>query len=498
MRKRSAAVGAALAAVLSVLALAAGCSGGGAADATGGRSPGTGSPAPSAGGPAELPPSGRLPVPSGFDNTRGWTEAVFDRTSRTRPSWAVAPASAMVVRVADAEGTVRARALANGAETWRYRPRRKLDRARTALYITAGPGGEEYAIVVREGVARAEGRTRTRSLVTVDTVPVASTGEARAARHKEYQDAEAGPFTGRLLITTGNGSGMRALDPLTGEEQSVERFGEVRLARRRTADLPPGADCSADTETVFATEAGPVAVYTQDGYCDYRWQAKDYVPCGKGFTVGGAWRSEKAAVDRAAAATPLAVVGRYLVVAWSDFPGARSAEASKKDVVAVHSLADGSVVARTDCDITGAPAGRGSVKPLAAQPTSQLSPDGEFLVSGQVGFDLAAKRGWCFADTSEERGVTLTAVSGTGRAYGITYSESTWADVPYGSFPYDYGTPGRSMPGRVVAVDLTTGAVGKELARGTALPVHISKDTGLFLLSGTLAGYPGSTDSEER
>lgn len=478
--------------LLGTAACSGGDGGGGDDRPSAGRSGSASGAAPS--GFPELPEASRFTVPKGFDNAHGWTEAVSEPDSRTHGSWAVAPSAGVFVQVMNAEGKVHARAVGGGGggggkDLWTFTAPTKLESARTDVHVAANPGDEEFAVVVRAGRTPAEGLERPRPLVTVDTVPMSSTGKAKAVQHVEYEDAEAGPFAGRLLVTGKTGSDLRALDPFTGEDRQIDQLGEVRLSGCRKADLPPGAECSADTSAEFVTEAGAVATYTQDGYCDYRWKAKGWVPCGEGFTVGTAWRSEQAAPDGAADATPLAVVGKYLVVAWSAFRDAASEKAAEQDVVAVHTLADGKLVAEVDCDITGPSTGRGSVSPLAAQHTSQLSPNGEYLVSGQVGFDLSAKSGSCFADTAKKRGVTLTAVSDTGRAYGVSYSESTWADVRYGTFPHDFGSSRVSVPGRAVAADVRTGSA-QPLRKGTALPVHVGGGAGLFLNAGTLAAYP--------
>lgn len=482
------------------LVLAAGATGCSSEDTDpGGRPPPAEGPGgeggPSGGSPGTLPEQSRFPVPKGYDNTRGWTEAVSEPDSRTHGSWAVGPSSGVFVQVMNAEGKVHARTLGSGAETWTFQPEVKLERARTNVYVEVDEegSGEEFAVVVREGRTAGEGLERSRPLVTVDTVPVLSSGKAEAARHEEFADAGAGPFTGRLLVAAKTGSELHAYDPFTGKRQELDGLGEVRLSGCRAKDLPPNAVCSADTAVEFATTAGAVSTYTQDGYCDYRWKAEDWVPCGKGFTVGTGWRSEKAAPHGAAEATPLAVTGRYLVVLWSAFPGAETAKEAGQDVVAVHNLADGKLVARADCDITGPSSGRGSVEPLAAQHTSRQSANGEYLVSAQAGFDLGAKSGACFADTAERHGVTLTAVSDTGRAFGVTYGRSTWGEVRFGTFPHDFGSSRVSVPGRAVSADVRTGSA-EPLPRRTALPVHLAEDTGLFLTAGVLAAYPSATD----
>lgn len=437
----------------------------------------------------ELPAESRFGVPSGFDNTHGWTEAVSEPDSRTHGSWVVAPRAGVLVQSMNNEGKVHARKLDGGKELWTFTTPTALEHAQTDLYVTSGSDGSEIVVVVRQGTAKGGSMEKSSDMVTVDTVHATATGKADAIRHFQYPGAEAGDFAGGLLITEeGELTKSTLLDPATGKEKKITAAGTVRLSRCRTEDMPPSASCSAQSTARYATAQGPLSVFQQSTYCDYKWKAGDYLPCADGFAVGG-WNSEQVAPGKAGSATPLAVVGDYVVVDWSDFPDTTSQEDSKKDVVAVHDLSDGKLVAQADCDITDSDTGTGAVEPLSAQATTELSPDGDYLVSGQVGFDLAAKRGSCFTGTAKTKGATLTAVDDTGRGYGVTYDASRWADLGYGAFPYDFGSDEQAVPARAVQANVRSGAASA-LPKKDAVPVFVSKDVGLFLTGGTLAAYP--------
>ncbi|WP_461007491.1 hypothetical protein [Streptomyces capparidis] len=481
-------------AVAAALLGGAACSGEGGPPRGDGRGERTGAASPSAAASASarpaLPRASRFPVPEGFDNTRGWTEAVTEPDSRSHGSWAVAPAAGLLVQAVNADGEVHARELATGEEAWTFTAPTKLRSATTDVHITTEPGGGELAVIVRDGItAEDDGVTRSRSVVTVDTVRAGSSGAAAAVRHFEYEDGEVGPFTGALLVTDRAKGRLVALEPATGKEYPVRPAGEVKLPACRKADMPPSAACAADATVEFTTPAGPVAAFTQDSYCDHRWRESDRIPCAEGFTVGVAWNSAKVAPKGAADATPLAVVGDHVVVAWSQFRDAATEEEAERDVVAVHDLGSGELLAQVECDITNPRTGTGSVAPLAAQAVTQLSGDGDWLISGQVGFDLAAGRGRCFADTAGEKGVTLTAVTDTGRAFGVTYDASGWADVAYGAFPHDFASEEAPVRARTVEADLASGR-RTALPERTAVPVFVSPSTGLFLRAGTLGAYP--------
>jgi hypothetical protein len=441
----------------------------------------------------ELPPESRFPVPPGFDNRHGWTEAVTDIESPSHGSWVIAPNAGLFVQAMNNEGKVHARKLDGGREVWTFTAPVKLRNVHTDLSVATGHDGEEIVVVVRSGISDGGGLATSGRVVTVDTVHATATGKAGAIRHFEYDGADVGDFTGGLLVSQQAQSLLTALDPATGREKRIGGAGTVRLPRCRTADMPPGAACSAPSTAKYATAAGVLSSFQQSSYCDYRWKSGNYLPCADGFAIGKAWNTGRVAPRRAGSATPLAVVGDYVVVDWTDFPGTTSEEASKKDVVAVHELHTGKLVAQVSCDITDAATGTGAVEPLSAQYTTQLSPDGDYLVSGEVGFDLAAGHGRCFAPTSTTKGVTLTAVDDTGRAYGLAYTASRWADVAYGTFPHDFGSDEAPVPARAVEADLRRGAP-KALPAKDALPVFADKDMGLFLTSNTLAAYPVTAD----
>jgi hypothetical protein len=468
------------------LAGAASCTSSGGSHSSDGEGPlfGGGKASASASGRPALPAQSRFTVPKGFDNKHGWTEAVTSPQSRTHGSWVVAPHSGVFVQAMNNDGKVHARSLDGGRQAWTFSAPTAMSGASTDIRIASDTDGEEIVVIVRDG------RTENGPLLTVDTVHATATGTAKAIRHYTYAGGEVGDFAGGLLITQRAESRVVALDPVTGKERRVgQRPTSVKLPRCREQDMPPGASCSAEGTAQFMTAAGPVSSFEQSSYCDFRWKPDAYLPCADGFAVGTAWNTGKVAPKRAASATPLAVAGGYIVVDWTLFPDARTAEGSKKDVVAVHDLDDGELVAQVACDITDPAVGNGSVRELAAQSTTQLSPSGEYLDSGQVGFDLAAKRGSCFAGSAKSKGITLTAVDDSGRAFGVTRSTSRWADTAYGAFPFDFGTEEEAVPTRVVETDLRTGVTTPQ-PKNTAVPVFTSKDTGLFQTSGTLAAYP--------
>jgi hypothetical protein len=489
-KKPLAALAAATLALLGAASCTSGGPGGLPAEATSPRSHGR-SPSPSS--RPELPPQSRFGVPAGFDNRHGWTEAVTDTESPSHGSWTIAPNAGVFVQVMNNEGKVHARRLDGGKEVWTFTAPEKLQDAHTDLSLATGPGGEEIVVVVRDGTAVGDGLSTSRQVVTVDTVHATATGKASAIRHFAYDGAGVGDFTGGLLVSQQAQSRLTALDPATGKEKRIGGAGIVRLPRCRTADMPPSAVCSAPSTAKYATAAGVLSFFQQSNYCDYRWKSGGYLPCADGFAVGKAWNTGKVAPRHAGSATLLAVVGDYAVVDWTDFPGTTSQETAKEDVVAVHELHTGKLVAKVSCDITDPAAGTGAVRPLSAQYTSQLSPEGDYLVSGQVGFDLAARRGACFAATEKSKGVTLTAVDDTGRAYGVAYTASRWADLRYGAFPHEFGSDEAPVPARAVTANLRRGTA-KVLPAKDAVPVFVSRRTGLFLTANTLAAYPTRGD----
>ncbi|MFI6645939.1 hypothetical protein [Streptomyces sp. NPDC050504] len=236
-----------------------------------------------------------------------------------------------------------------------------------------------------------------------------------------------------VLVTDGRARAA-LVDPATG------RVAKVPAA---ALGFPKGcARCRASAEVLGLTPKGPLVAADGEFWVSGAWFGRDRAPAGTDARSG-----------TATALTPGQVLAR-----WHKARGAK--RGATHDVWAVHDGASGRVVATAECH-----------KPAIApgeHPEAVLSPGGRFLVAGNLAFDLARAKGFCFEDPDGSRPLTLTTVDDAGLVYGARDA----ADALAGG-----GAP--------VAVDLTEpGEEGRpdavDLAPGTRLPAGVVPGAGLF------------------
>ncbi|MEW2401964.1 hypothetical protein [Streptomyces sp. NPDC046862] len=436
----------------------------------------------------------RLPVPDGFDTETGWSTTASPEATDLQPGSsgfplvAVAPRSSLVVQAAADGSRVRAFSLAGGKTVWTFTPK-ALKSARTGVFVEAGKGGEKV-VLARHGKTSGSGLNTSRRTTTIDVIAADSSAKATAEHHLDLTEPDdtASSFTatdsGFLVgpVTDGVHEQAVVIDAATGAQRTV---------RAKTVTVPGcgSGSCTVQASPAFATSQGVVSAFQQQDGCD-QW-AQGGTPCAYGFQVGDVWTSTSVAPSGMRVGIPLAVTGQYIVAAWhtsdtqTDQP---SLSDTKKTTLAVHDLATGKIKAQVRCTSADAL----TLQPGSAQSSTRLSPNGDFLISGQAGFDLSTGHGHCFTSTPSTKGIVLTAVSDDGTAYGIVHAvDQTEATSLYGRLPI--AQDGTDTPERDSArVSVRTGTA-KALPTAAEVPVYLAADGhGVFRARDVVAVYPAS------
>ncbi|WP_245173293.1 hypothetical protein [Streptomyces aureus] len=466
-----------------ILGALAGCS-----DTSGGKAD------PTAGATHKAAAPVRLPVPDGFATETGWSTSASPEATDVEPGSsgfplvAVAPQSALVIQAAADGSRVRAFSLTSGKAVWTFTPK-ALTSARTGVFVQEGKAGETV-VLARLGKTSGSGLTTSRPTTTIDVISADSDSKATAEHHLDLAapDDTASSFTA-------TDSGFLVGPAIDGVHEKAVAIDAAAGAHRTVQTKPVkvsgcgSGPCTVQASPAFASAEGVVSAFQQQDGCD-QW-TESGTPCTYGFQVGDAWTSTSVAPSGMHVGIPLAVTGQYLVAAWhtsdtqTDPPALSDTD---KTTLVVHDLATGKIKAQVSCTSADAL----TLQPGSAQSSTRLSPNGDFLISGQAGFDLATGRGHCFTSTASTKGIDLTAVADDGTAYGIVHAvDQTEATSVYGRLPI--AQDGTDTAERDSArVSVRTGAA-KALPAAAEVPMYLAADGhGVFRTRDVVAVYPAS------
>ncbi|GAA3489763.1 hypothetical protein [Streptomyces cremeus] len=379
--------GAAVLALLLLLAMCGGQGKGKDGEGAGGdgarKAGGTASAGPRGTAPAAPP---RLAVPAAYDTGRGW------RITGGSDQYAIAQEPALVAHVerSGAENfLVRAYDARTGRQAWAGRPWRPLSgSAHFPRLLSLQDGDDRFFVTWSYGKVSGPD-----ALSTGDSVVALDVYDARdgAQRHVDlpWQGVPVVSATGPDVLVTDGAATATTVDPRTG-----------RASALTPGDLAPPKgckNCRSKTEVRGLTAKGLLVSGSTE------------------FWVRGGWYSaEVAPRDTAPASgvpTSLTASGRVLAK-W------QKKERDGWERWAVHDAATGKVLATADCR-------RPAIEP-GAHPQAVTSPSGDYLVAGNLAFDLrqpapkGARTGHCLQEREGVKPVTLVSVTDDGTAYGTT------------------------------------------------------------------------------
>ncbi|MGV4986585.1 hypothetical protein ACVB8X_22545 [Streptomyces sp. NRAIS4] len=400
-------------AVVAIGSLAA-CGGGGSGAA---KNAGSGKkPSAHASAPA---PSLKLAVPAGYDPARGWqlsgkqlgTYVVLPKTGAvaTMTSEGSSGGSAYRVTVRDA---------VTGQVRWTGKPFKNLFEGEAPHVFVATAAGKEYLVTWSRGKQGEDALSKAKNVYALDVYAPDGSGDAVAPAH--HVELPATEFDADN-VTDG---GERLLVPVADKRRIAVDVVTGRTTTYDTSSLKPPAcpACMGDIGNDIAalTERDPVVANEGAG----------------AFGVPGSWDDDRIAPAEADHATGEVWPGPsgYLIARWEQ------KNFGDHNVWAVLDSGTGQVQASVLC-------AKPSV-PTADNPQPALSPNGRYLVSEHLAFDLKSKKGYCFEETDDSKPLSFDSVTDDGTAYGtsLTKGESLTGSTAPVQLSLATGTP-KALPG---------------------------------------------------
>ncbi|MFF0061847.1 hypothetical protein ACFYRC_09900 [Streptomyces sp. NPDC005279] len=387
-------------------------------------------------------PLTRLTVPSAYDTRQGW------EISNVSPEYAIAQGSGRIAyleRVEKSRFRLRTLDAATGRPGWTgpsWHPPASADQFPRLLSVAKD--GREYFVTWSFGTAGEDALNTAGTFVALDLYDVAD--GARQRVEIPWPTAPTVSGTGPGILISDGGTTSAVVDPVSGE---------VTRVPRNTLGYPKGCTgCRRLTEVRGVTPKGLL------------------LSGNPGFWVRGGWSSRNVAPARTdpASGVPTSVAPGYVLAKWQ--PAKGSKDAGTYDIWAVHEVTAGKPLVQVRCH-------KPAIEP-GEYPRAMLSPDGGYLVAGNLAFGLEQRKAYCFEESDGSKPLTLTTVTDSGMAYGATSARSP-ADALAGG-----GAP--------IELDLAT-AVPRALSPNVRLPGAETAGVGVFSWTDTkdrlhLIGYP--------
>ncbi|MCX5201578.1 hypothetical protein OG897_08965 [Streptomyces sp. NBC_00237] len=350
-------------------------------------------------GPEATPTLPRLATPTAYDAKRGW------RITGGSAEYAVSQEPALIAHV-ERSGTdrfvLRAHDARTGKRTWSGRPWRPLsDPAHFPRLLALQDGDHRFFITWSYGkVSGPDALSTGDSVVSLDIYDV----KDGMQRHVDlpWAGVPVVSATGPDILVTDGAATSATVDPLTGRATPVAP---------KDLGYPKGcANCRSKTEVRGLTPKGLLVSGRTEFWVRGAWHSAAFAPRGTAPASG--------------VPTSLTPSG-HVLAKW------QPKKPDGSDLWAVHDAATGKVLATAACR-------KPAIEP-GAYPRAVTSPSGDYLVAGNLAFDLrtpvpqGATTGHCFEEREGVKPVTLTSVTNEGIAYGTTSTTSasgTPVEVP--------------------------------------------------------------------
>ncbi|MGW0855054.1 hypothetical protein [Streptomyces sp. NPDC002690] len=392
-------------------------------------------PAPSSSGSRTL-----LDVPPRYTTASGWE--IVGASPDIAFSWPTGTL-AYLERTADRRYRLRTLDTATGKLGWRSEARQTLDPESYPRLLTVSREDREFFVTWSYGKA-GDGLAPSETFLSID-VYAAANGDRH---HVElpWNGAPSVSAAGPDLVISDAGANAALIDPVTGETSKVAA-SDLKYPEGCTA-------CRKLTEVVGQTGQGLLVSGARE------------------FWVPGGWYSRKVAPKGAdpASGVPTSVVAGLVLAKWQ--PEKSSKRAATHEMWTVHDAASGKALVSVECH-------RPAIQP-GRFPQAVVPPSGDYLVAGNLAFDLVAKKGYCLEDEDGSSHVTLASVTDDGIAYGARNVRDAEEALAGGGVP--------------VVMDFVDGS-DEPLARDVRLPVAETTGVGIFRTTDRegrahLIGYP--------
>lgn len=389
-------------AVITIVGSIAACSGGSGEAKTSGSGK-----KPSAHASASAP-SLKLKTPAAYDTSRGW-----QLSGEQLGTYVVLPKAGAIATMTSAGSSYRVtvRDAVTGHVRWMGKPFKDLSQSAAPGVFVVPAGGKEYLVTWSRGETGGDALSKAKQVYAVDIYAAGGSGDAVApAYHVDVPATDYG--TGDVTA-----AGERLLIPVTDKRKVAL---DVVMGRTTTYDVdslkaPGCSSCSYGNEIAALTEQDPVVLNEGGG----------------AFGIPGSWDDDRIAPAEADPATGTVWPGSggHLIARWEQKNG------GSQNVWAVLDGRTGQAQASALC-----------AKPSVASaqaPNSALSPNGRYLVSEHLAFDLQSKKGFCFEETDNSKPLSFVSVTDDGIAYGTSLTKDsslTGATAPV-QLPLATGTP---------------------------------------------------------
>ncbi|NUL05081.1 hypothetical protein HRW07_17975 [Streptomyces lunaelactis] len=387
-------------------------------------------------------PPTRLSVPSAYDTGQGW------EISNVSPEYAIARESGRIAhleRVEESRFRLRTLDAATGRPGWTGAPwHPPAGAGRFPRLLAVAKEGREYFVTWSFGTAGEDALNTAGTFVALDVYDAVD--GTRQRFEIAWPTAPTVSGTGPGILVSDGGTRSAVVDPVSGEVTEIP-----------PASLGHPKDCRGCRRL---TEVRGVT-------------AKGLLLSGDtGFWVRGGWYSANVAPSRTdpASGVPTSVAPGFVLAKWQ--PAKGSKDAGTYDIWAVHEVTTGKPLVQARCH-------KPAIEP-GEYPQAMLSPEGAYLVAGNLAFDLEQRKAHCFEESDGSKPLTLTTVTDAGTAYGATSARSP-ADALAGG-----GDP--------IELDLAT-AVPQALSPNVRLPGAEAAGVGIFSWTDAkdrlhLIGYP--------
>ncbi|KUN07413.1 hypothetical protein AQI95_10280 [Streptomyces yokosukanensis] len=328
-------------------------------------------------------------MPAGYDTSRGW-----QLTGKQLGTYAVLPKAGAIATMTESGSTYRVtvRDATTGQVRWTGKPFKNLSEGEAPGLLVVPAGGKDHLVTWSEGATGGDALSKAKQMYAVDIYAADGSGDAVApAHHVEIPASDYG--TERV-----KDAGERLLVPVSDKHQVALDVTTGRTTAYDTDSLkaPGCSSCSFGNEIAALTERDPV-VANGDGSFGVpgSWDARRITPAEADPTTGTVWPGS----------------GGHLIARWEQ------KNLGDHNVWAVLDDRTGQVQASVLCP-----------KPFIATadaPDSALSPNGRYLVSGHLAFDLQTKKGYCFEETDDSKPLTFDSVTDDGTAYGTSLTKGS-------------------------------------------------------------------------
>ncbi len=343
-------------------------------------------------------PATQLTVPAAYTTQRGW------ELIGTSPDYALSRTTgrlAYLVRTAEGEYQLRTIDSETGRAGWSGDAWRPPAATHFPKLLTVTTDDQEYFVTWAYGKVGEDAPAPADRIVSLDVYTVEDGSRQRV--EVPWRSVPTVNVTGPGIVIGDGGSTSVVVDPATGRVSKVPA---------KALKYPKGcASCKQLTEVRGLTSKGLLVSGSREFWVQGGWFSRNVAPKGADRQSG----------------IPTSVAPGVVLARWQLAKGSKLA--ATHELWAVHDAETGKALVSVQCH-----------KPAIAPgqyPQAVVSPSGDYLVAGNLAFDLENGKGFCFEDTEGSKTLALASVTDDGTAYGATNVRNAADALAGGGFPVE-------------------------------------------------------------